>query len=154
MKRIIFLLLITASGLNLNAQQTITVNDKDLGQMNRLLGVYGAESIIATFWQIENLSYLFINEAVENDLIIKQLDDVVALLTSGNTETETLMMTELWNDESLMQATSKFIELRRALIAEALLLKEFIQTRDESLIEQIEANRAIVNNFFASASGN
>jgi|GEM_PF-1534872 hypothetical protein len=147
MKKLILLATICLS-LNVLAQSSVTVKDAELYQMNYLLGVYGGEAVASTFWQIENLSYLYVNGNINDEETIGQLTNIINRLSIGNAETQKLMNTELFHDQKLQETMNTFLLLRNTLKEEAQAFSDFVRTKDESLIEIVEAKRAIVNAYF------
>ncbi len=130
------------------AQETIEVKDQDLYQMNKVLGVFGGESIAATFWQLENLSFLYVNESISDENATAQLQEIVNRMNSGTAEVKLMMASELWADESLQASANTVLSLREALADESTAFLQFIKTKDEVWIEVIESKRAFVNSFF------
>ncbi len=147
MKKLIFIapLFFTFS---IFAQTPVTVKDSDLYQMNKVLGVYGAEAISSTFWQIENLSFLFVNGNINDEETIGQLTSIINLLTAGNLDTQKLMDTELFDDQVLQETMNSLLFLRNTLKEEAQAFADFVKTQDENLIQIVEEKRAIVNAYF------
>jgi len=76
------------------------------------------------------------------------LTNIINRLSIVNAETQKLMNTELFHDQKLQETMNTFLLLRNTLKEEAQAFSDFVRTKDESLIEIVEAKRAIVNAYF------